>query len=163
MLTCWVKALEYLAIHGTPDGADIDAPAPVDKVSILSHRLEVPAGCRVVTASEVGGRIQCESSMLTWNTIEKRLVPSTKRWLQESIPTIKSMLGGGFSEEEVSCRVEGVLATCVRLTKQVPSKGVLNLYVGAASVEDYALMISCAFSDKGVAFPSVCNNTLSMQ
>src|SRR5215471_13503055 len=75
------RALEYLLKHGTPDGVDIDAPAPVGEPAILSHRLEVPAGCKVDIANEVAGRIQCNSSMFSWNTIEKRLVPSTKRWL----------------------------------------------------------------------------------
>ena len=159
---CW-KALEYLAMHGPPDGAEIDAHAPIGKVAILSHRLEVPADCRVEEANEVAGRIQCEGSMLSWNTVEKHLIPSTGRWLDETLPSMMSVAGGGFSQEHLPCRVERVSSTCARLTKQLPPTGTFVIYVGTAVVEDYAVMITCAFRDEGKGFASVCNNTLSLR
>jgi hypothetical protein len=146
------RALEYLANHGTPDGAEISAPAPIGKAAIGSRALEVPAGCRVAAANEVAGRLQCESSFLSWNTIEKRLVPSTTRWLEEVLPLFTAPAGGGFSDERIPCRVESMPASCARLTKEVPSKGTFRLYVGTTVVGDHALMVACAFFDRGQGF-----------
>jgi hypothetical protein len=66
-----VKALDYLVSTGTPDGAEIDTPAPIAEAAILSHKLQVPPGCQLAGANEVAGLIQCESSMLSWTTIPK--------------------------------------------------------------------------------------------
>lgn len=154
------SALEYFATHGTPDGAEISAPPPIGKAAIGSRALEVPPGCQVAAANEVAGRLQCESSFLSWNTIEKRLVPSTKRWLEEALPSFISSAGGGFSDERIPCRVENVPASCVRLTKEVPSKGTFRVYVGTAIVEDHAVMIICGFFDRAQGLAPVCNNTL---
>ena len=154
------RALEYLATHGAPDGAEISAPAPIGKAAIGDRALDVPAGCRVAAANEVAGRLQCESSFLSWNTIEKRGVPSTTRWLEEAIPSFTAAAGGGFSDERIPCRVETVPARCARLTKEVPSKGTFRLYVGTAVVKDHAVMIACGFFDLGQGFAPVCNHTL---
>ena len=54
-------------------------------------------------------------------------------------------------------------STCARLTKQLPPTGTFVIYVGTAVVEDYAVMITCAFRDEGKGFASVCNNTLSLR
>ena len=156
------KALEYLVVHGTPDGANIDTPASSGQPAILSHRLEVPAGCKVDIANEVAGRIQCDSSMLSWNTIEKRLVPSTKRWLDELIPALVTTAGGGFTVEHLPCKVEGELANCGRLTKQGISDPPFSIYAGTTVVGDHAVMVACGFLDEHAGFPPVCNNTLSL-
>jgi len=157
------RALEYLVVHGPPDGADIDAPAPpLGEPAILSHRLEVPAGCQVDLANEVAGRIHCDSSMLSWNAIEKQLVPSTKRWLDELIPALIRAAGGGFAVEHLPCKVEGEPANCGRLTKQGTSDPPFRMYVGTAVVADHAVMVACGFLDEGGGFPPVCNNTLSL-
>ncbi len=160
------KALEYLLTHGTPDGADIDASAAVGQPAILSHRLEVPAGCRLVDANEYVGRIQCDTSMstLAWNTVEKHLVPSTKRWLEETVPVMMKIDGGGFAVENLPCRLEGQSGTCARLTRQGgTAKPTFRIYVGTAVLADYAVMVTCAFAGETATFPPVCNNTLSLQ
>src|SRR5215475_9268158 len=88
-------------------GCDWGPESPLGEPAILSHRLEVPAVCQVDVANEVAGRIHCDSSMLSWNAIEKQLVPSTKRWLDELIPALIRAAGGGFAVEHLPCKVEG--------------------------------------------------------
>ena len=160
------KALVYLLTHGTPDGANIDAPAAAGQAAILSHRLEVPPGCQLVEANEDVGRIKCDTLMstLAWNTVEKHLVPSTKRWLEETIPVMMKIDGGGFAVENLPCRLEGQSATCARLTRQgTTAKPTFRIFIATTVLADYAVMITCAFAGETATFPPVCNNTLSLQ
>jgi len=103
-------------------------------------------------------------STLAWNTVEKHLVPSTKRWLEETIPVMMKIDGGGFAVENLPCRLEGQSATCARLTRQgTTAKPTFRIFIATTVLADYAVMITCAFAGETATFPPVCNNTLSLQ
>jgi len=156
------RALDYMVSTGTPDGAEIDTPAAVGEAAILSHKLQVPRGCHVANANDVTGRIQCESSMLSWTTIPSKQVPSVDRWLEEIVPPVAASLGSGFTDERLPCHVEGTPTRCARLTKAVPSRGTMRLYIGTTVLDGQAVMVTCGFMEAGTGFAPVCNDTLAL-
>jgi hypothetical protein len=91
-----LKALDYLASRGSPDGVPIDTPLPLSPPVIRSHHLKVPAGCKLAASNEALGRIQCPTSMLAWTVIPKEMIPSLQQWLDTSLPAMTSSLGGGL-------------------------------------------------------------------
>src|SRR5262249_13188063 len=133
------RALEYLVVHGPPDGADIDAPAPpLAEPAILSPRLQVPAACHVDVANEVAGSIHCDLSMRGCNAMERQLVPATNRGLVELIAALIRVAGGGFAVEHLPCKVGAEPASGGRLTKQGASDPPFRMYGGTAVVADHA-------------------------
>jgi hypothetical protein len=156
-----VKILEYFATVGAPDGVDVDAPAPIGEPRIAGRPLAVPRGCKIANANEDTGRIQCDSAMLSWTTMPREQIPSVGRWLDETVPTFGSFIGKGFTDERVSCRLEGNETHCARLTKQVP-RGTMRVWIGTAVLDRWAVMVSCAFLDDGAGAPAVCKEAIAV-
>ena len=156
------RALDYLASKGAPDG--VDPPATTSAVpAILSHRLQVPPGCQLAASTTDGaGRIQCDSSMLSWTIIPQDRVPSLTRWLDSVIPVIQSSVGGGLSEERGPCHIEGASGTCAVFTKDSPGRGRMRFYSGVAAVNGNALMVTCFFYAKDHQFAPVCNGSITL-
>jgi hypothetical protein len=154
------RALEYLATKGTPDEVDL-SPKWAGEAAILDHRLIVPEGCRLEEVDEHGGRLQCETGMLAWTVMDNRLMPSTSRWLDENVAMLRRLGGGGWSEEQVPCRVEEVDTRCARLQRRSDSGSALQAVAGTATKNSKALLVICVFQgDRTTRAPRLCNETL---
>ncbi len=153
------KVLEYFASKGVPEAVDTDQHPILAEPRILSHRLQIPTGCRLAGSSEVDGRIECSSSTLAWIIPEG--IPSLDRLLENMVESVSSRLGGGFTDERLACRVEGQPARCARVSKDLP-RGRVVTYIGVTTVDGHQVIASCSFLDAGAAFAPVCNGTLAL-
>jgi hypothetical protein len=157
-----VKVFQYLARKGPPERVTIDKRPELGPPKLLDRTLVVPDGCRLATANPSYGRIECNGSVLSWNVVTAPVPPNPDTWQKETAAQLETSLGGGLTNQRVSCKVEKSPAKCTRLSKQRPD-GVLLSYLGATIIGGRGVMVSCTFLQSKEGFPSVCNHTITLE